>query len=207
MRAAFSEGRWEAGPPPLPVLGEAQRVSSCTSPPPPFAPRGGARAPLRACLPGAVAVPAAGSSLPPALLRPARGPAPSFGRARPFGPSLAQGVCPLAPAVGQHRTLGFGAAQPLRPNTFGFRARARTRVCLTQGSPVHHHATARLRSALSGGAVHRSSSAHAFVPRSGSEVRRSPLEEKTGIARTRRRSEACNPQWSGGRAAASSGRH
>ena len=62
MRAAFSEGRWEAGPPPLPVLGEAQRVSSCTSPPPPFAPRGGARAPLRACLPGAVAVPAAGSS-------------------------------------------------------------------------------------------------------------------------------------------------
>ena len=63
---------------------------------------------------------------PPALLRPARCPPPSWGRAWPFGPSLAQGVCPLAPAVGQHRTLGFGAAQPLRPNTFGFRARART---------------------------------------------------------------------------------
>ena len=40
-----------------------------------------------------------------------------MGRARPFGPSLAQGVCPLAPAVGQHRTLRVGAAQPLRPNT------------------------------------------------------------------------------------------
>ena len=94
---------------------------------------------------------------------------------------------------------------------------------------------------------------HAFVSRSGSEVRRSPLEgtpgsrkrggarshatrrrragvpqdraahtpscpdpaqrcggalsKKTGIARTRRRSEACNPQKAGGRAAASSGRH
>ena len=54
---------------------------------------------------------------PPALLRPARCPPPSWGRAWPFGPSLAQGVCPLAPAVGQHRTLRVGADQPLRPNT------------------------------------------------------------------------------------------
>ena len=56
---------------------------------------------------------------PPALLRPARCPPPSWGRAWPFGPSLAQGVCPLAPAVGQHRTLGVGAAQSLRRTPSG----------------------------------------------------------------------------------------
>ena len=224
-------------------------MSSHTAPPPPGDPRGGSGA-----YPGQSG-PRPSQFRPqlrPALRRPASCPAPSQGRVRPQGLSLAQGCGPLALAAGRHRSFMGGAARTLRPNTFGFRARARTRVCPSQGKsgPSSRHSATSVCS-LWWRSPQRSSSAHTpscpdpaqrcggallkesrdreneaalgrMQPAEGGRACRKieqrtrlrvpirlrcaaePSRGKTGIARTRRRSEACNPQWSGGRAAGSS---
>ena len=101
---------------------------------------------------------------------------PRVVQASEVGQRAREGGRPLGARDWPAPTLGVGAAQSPRPNTFGFRARARTRAWSSQrkAGPLRPVAV-RLRSAPSGGTNQRGGAARHAPPDPDPRGRRSPV--------------------------------